>query len=190
MIGEFAISNKLQTADLAATVELRMDDETFAAFYRRSSPALWAYLVRVSRDRALAEDLMQEAYLRFLCAARIQDGEVSCRRYLFQIATNLMRDQWRKPKQSAIDDLPEDLFSAPAKDNTGQIDSRALLGPAMARLRPRERQLLWLAHAEDYSHQEIAEITGLSKMSIRLMLFRARHKLARNLRQDALRRAR
>ena len=186
MIGEFAIS-KVQPADLAASLELRMDDETFAAFYQRSSRPLWAYLVRVSGDRALADDLMQEAYLRFLCAARIQDGEVSCRRYLFQIATNLMRDHWRKPKQSAIEDLPEDTFSALPVDISAKIDSRALLGPAMARLRPRERQILWLAHAEDYSHNEIAEITGLNRMSIRLMLFRARHKLAGILRRQELR---
>jgi RNA polymerase sigma-70 factor, ECF subfamily len=41
--------------------------------------------------------------------------------------------------------------------------------------------LLWLAHAEGYSHREIAEITGLATASIRLMLFRARRKIARLL---------
>jgi RNA polymerase sigma-70 factor, ECF subfamily len=67
-----------------------------------------------------------------------------------------------------------------------RIDSQALLGPALSRLKPRERQLLWLAYAEGCSHKEIAEITGLKSPSIRLLLFRARHKLARLLRQRAL----
>jgi RNA polymerase sigma-70 factor (ECF subfamily) len=40
---------------------------------------------------------------------------------------------------------------------------------------------LWLAYAEGYSHREIAEITGLASASIRLLLFRARHKIARVL---------
>ena len=53
----------------------------------------------------------------------------------------------------------------------------------MARLRPRDRQLLWLAHAEGYSHREISEITGLGEASVRLLLFRARRKLARMLRE-------
>src|SRR5512143_3970358 len=115
MIGEYAIP-KLQGAEVAA-VELRMDDETFAGFYQRTARPLWAYLARVSGNHALADDLMQESYLRFLCAARLEDGEVSCRRYLFQIATNLMRDHWRRPKQNAIDDLPEVNFVAPEKDH-------------------------------------------------------------------------
>ncbi len=51
-------------------------------------------------------------------------------------------------------------------------------------MRPRDRQLLWLAHAEDYSHREIAEITGLGTASIRLLLFRARRKIARLLREQ------
>jgi RNA polymerase sigma-70 factor (ECF subfamily) len=51
-------------------------------------------------------------------------------------------------------------------------------------MRPRERQLLWLAHAEGYTHREIAEVTGLASASIRLLLFRARRKIARLLREQ------
>ena len=52
----------------------------------------------------------------------------------------------------------------------------------MAQGRARDRQLLWLAYAEGYSHQEIAQITGLASASVRILLFRARRKLARLLR--------
>jgi RNA polymerase sigma-70 factor (ECF subfamily) len=157
-----------------------MDNEQFAGFYARSARSLWAYLARVSRDRALADDLTQESYVRFLCANHPLDGEVAARRYLFRIATNLLRDHWRRPQSSSIDDIPEILFTA---DCEGHIDSLAMLGPAMAQMRPRDRQLLWLAYAEGYSHHEIAEVTGLASASIRLLLFRARRKMARLLRQ-------
>jgi RNA polymerase sigma factor (sigma-70 family) len=50
--------------------------------------------------------------------------------------------------------------------------------PAFQRLKPRERQLLWLAYVEGSSHKEIADCTGLRAGSIRLLLFRARRKLA------------
>jgi RNA polymerase sigma-70 factor (ECF subfamily) len=60
-----------------------------------------------------------------------------------------------------------------------------MLGPAMRLLRPRDRQLLWLAYAEGYSHREIAEVTGLASASIRLLLFRARRKIARLLREQS-----
>lgn len=161
-----------------------MDSEAFAGFYERSARPLWAYLARVSGDAALADDLLQESYVRFLCADHPQDGEVNARRYLFRIATNLMKDYWRKPTAASIDDLPEERFSCP--DQSAQYESKAVLGPAMMVLRPRERQLLWLAYAEGYSHREIAEITGLASASIRLLLFRARRRVARLLREQAL----
>jgi RNA polymerase sigma-70 factor (ECF subfamily) len=167
--------------------ETQMDSEAFAAFYSRSARPLWAYLARVSADPALADDLMQESFVRFLLASRpefsLADGEVAARRYLFRIATNLLRDHWRRPVSASIEDLPEEFFAN--HDRSGQKDSQAILGPALAQMRPRDRQLLWLAHAEGYSHREIAQITGLGSASIRLLLFRARRKIARILMAQA-----
>lgn len=161
----------------------QVDNEAFAAFYRRSARPLWAYLARVSGDPALADDLMQESYVRFLCATLREDGEIAARRYLFKIATNLLHDFWRRPRAASIEDLPESCFVA--ADTTEQSDSRAELGQALRQMRPRDRQLLWLAHAEGYSHREIAEVTGLAAGSVRLLLFRARRKMARLLRDPA-----
>ena len=164
---------------------LGMDSDAFAGFYERSARPLWAYLARVSSDPALADDLMQESFVRFLSAdrpPRLEDGEVASRRYLFRIATNLLRDHWRRPSSSSIEELPEEFF-ATAQIST-QSDSAAMLTPALARMKPRERQLLWLAHAEGYSHKEIAEVTGLASASIRLLLFRSRRKIAGLLREQ------
>jgi RNA polymerase sigma-70 factor (ECF subfamily) len=133
----------------------------------------------VSGNPALADDLLQESFFRFLCADHPTDGEVSARRYLFRIATNLLRDHWRRPRAASIEDIPEELFHTP--DHSAECDSKAMLGPALKSMRPRDRQLLWLAYAEGYSHREIADITGLASASIRLLLFRARRKIARLL---------
>jgi len=159
-----------------------MDSDGFAAFYERSARPLWAYLARVSGNPALADDLLQESFFRFLCADHPTDGEVSARRYLFRIATNLLRDHWRRPRAASIQDIPEELFRT--RDHSAASDSKAMLGPALKAMRPRDRQLLWLAYAEGYSHREIAEITGLASASIRLLLFRARRKIARLLSND------
>jgi RNA polymerase sigma-70 factor (ECF subfamily) len=170
--------------DVPRAADPPIENDAFAGFYERSARPLWAYLARVSGDPALAEDLMQESYVRFLCAAWAEthngEGEVAARRYLFRIATNLLRDHWRRPRQASIEEIPEEFFAAIANSATSD-----LLGPALAAMRPRERQLLWLAHAEGYSHREIAQITGLAAASIRILLFRARRKIASLLRQQS-----
>ena len=171
--------------EMVRPADLVMDDEAFAAFYQRTARPLWAYLARVSGNGSLAEDLLQESYLRFLGAAYPwKDGEVACRRYLFRIATNLLRDHWRRPRSTSLEEGPETALSFVDENALDRIDSARLLAPAFERMSPRDRQLLWLAYAEGATHNEIAEITGLGTASIRILLFRARRKLARLMRQQ------
>jgi len=167
------------------TAQLPMNEEAFAGFYNNTVRLLWAYLSRVSGNPTLADDLVQESYLRFLCAkAPWEEGETACRRYLFRIGTNLLRDHWRHPAHRSLDDVPERGLPAVDPQNIECLDSNTFLNAALLHLRPVERQLLWLAHAEGMSHREISEITGLGTARIRLTLFRSRHKLARALRRE------
>ncbi len=183
MMWQEAIPKIRQGAQTPEACEASMDHDAFALFYERSSRPLWAYLARVSGDRSLADDLMQESYVRFL-GANVPDGDVAARKYLFRIASNLLKDHWRRPRASSIEDMAEEFFAA--ADLSGQSDSAAMLGPSLKRMSPRERQLLWLAHAEEYTHKEIAEVMGLASASIRIMLFRARRKIAKALRERGI----
>jgi RNA polymerase sigma-70 factor (ECF subfamily) len=164
----------------AADVVFLMDEDAFRGFYDRTSRALWCYLSRMSGDRQLADDLMQETYYRFLRAAKQYESEAHRRNSLFHIATNLVRDTRRRPTLSPLPEshtgLQEDT------DEARRTERRADLDRALARLKPRERMLLWLAYAQGESHREIAAALGLKTGSIKLLLFRARRKAADILR--------
>src|SRR5947207_7242161 len=123
-----------------------MDSECLAAFYERSAPTLWAYLASVSGNAALADDLLQESFVRFLCANYPQDGEVGARRYLFRIATNLLRDHWRRPKSASIEDVPPELFQS--RDHSAACDSKAMLGPALKTMRSEEHTSELQSHSD------------------------------------------
>ena len=56
---------------------------------------------------------------------------------------------------------------------------------ALARLKPSQREMLWLAYAQGSSHEEIAEVLGLTRASVKALLFRARRKMADLLRGGA-----
>ena len=59
---------RLQATDDERAMPFELDEETFRAFYDRTARALWAYLAHMTGDHHLADDLLQEAYYRFLRA--------------------------------------------------------------------------------------------------------------------------
>ncbi len=156
-----------------------MDEETFRAFYDRTARGLWAYLARLTSDRQLADDLLQETYYRFLRAAASYESESHRRNSLYRIATNLARDARRRSLRRVVASLTgDDVERVPSGNESGATETRADFARAMSLLKPRERAMLWLAYAEGSSHQEIAEVLGLRPASLKSMLFRARRKLA------------
>ncbi len=166
----------------AAEQAFHMDEQTFRGFYDKTARPLWLYLFRISGNAALADDLVQETYYRFLRAdLKSFDGAYQ-KNYLFRIATNLARDHWRSlPRKKRLEEAVSK--SAVSDDRTAErVQQSSDLGRAMARLKPQERELLWLAYVDGSSHKEIAEVVGLRAGSIRLLLFRARRKLADILR--------
>ena len=167
----------LDSDSVAKAEPVRMDEESFRAFYERTARQLWAYLVRVTGDAQVADDLLQEAFFRFYRAGTRYQNESHRRNSLFRIATNLARDHGRRRRRGVDVPLPEELGSIDAPH-----DQRADLIRALSRLKPLQREILWLAYAQGSSHIEIAEIVGVSGNSIKSLLFRARRKLAELLR--------
>jgi RNA polymerase sigma-70 factor (ECF subfamily) len=163
-------------AAVDAQADFVMDEDTFRAFYDRNARGVWAYLARVSGDRQTADDLLQETFYRFLRAAAEHDSEEHRRNSLYRIATNLARDARRRTlTRPQADVAGHDIESI--ANRTGSPDT-ADFDRAMSRLKPRERAMLWLAYAEGATHREIAEVLGLRPASLKLMLFRARRRLA------------
>jgi RNA polymerase sigma-70 factor (ECF subfamily) len=181
-IRDMTVSGIDPLGDIADTVDVtfQMDEDAFRSFYERTARQVWAYLSRTTGDDRLADDLLQEAYYRFLRAKDSYADESHRRHYLFRIAVNLVRDHYR---QRRFDPMPEsDDRRHPQTPSGGEAADRAAgridLSRAMARLKPRERNLLWLAYANGSSHEEIAASLGLKTASIKALLFRARRRLA------------
>src|SRR5215813_15253864 len=173
--------DRLDRIATAAVDALQMDEDTFRAFYDRTARQVWAYLARITGDRALADDLLQESYYRFLRAERRFDNESHRRNYLFRIATNLAHDRRRRGRHAVSVPVPAENEPGALVDRSdlaGDTERRTDLARAMATLKPREREMLWLAYAQGSSHEEIAESLGVRKASIKILLFRARRRLA------------
>jgi len=173
-----------RTAAAAAgddTVTFAMEEEAFRVFYERTARPVWGYLSRMTGDRHLADDLLQETYYRFLRARSDYESDAHRQNALFRIATNLVRDAYRRdrrrPASVPIRDDADHADTRAGGDVAGRAETRTDVSRALARLRPRDRQLLWLAYAQEMTHQEIAMGLGLKRASIKLLLWRARRRL-------------
>ncbi len=162
--------------------ESPMDEETFRRFYDRTARGVWAYLSRMTGDRQLADDLLQETYYRFYRRGASYESESHRRNTLYLIATNIARDAGRSRRRAEIVPLPES-DELQANDRTAlRAERHTDLARAMKELKPLQREMIWLAYIHGASHNEIASILGLKAASIKLLLFRARRKLAELLR--------
>lgn len=178
--------DRLESTAAETNVAFEMDEDTFRAFYDRTARMLWAYLSRMTGSPQLSDDLLQETYYRFLRARVAHDSEAHRRNYLFRIATNLVRDGRRRDVLFTAHHVDSEEGGELPGDATlaACTESRADVRSAMARLKRRERELLWLAYAQGSSHREIGEALGLKTGSIKPLLFRARQRLAALLRSS------
>ena len=174
------------TADEA----LVLREDEFRLLYDRTSRALWLYLWRLTRDSHLADDLLQDTYYRFLRTPATYESEQHARNTLYRIATNLVRDTRRRVRPVTVPiDEPAGVAIAGAPDAVHAAGDRADVQRALAQLKDRDQQLLWLAYAEGSSHQEIAASLGLRAGSVKTLLFRARQRLAALLPRSAAQRS-
>ena len=165
-------------AALAATTFRRapkrpMNEAKFETFYRKTAGSLWSYIYRMTGDPAMADDLLQKSFFRFLRSNPDIVDENHLRHYLFKTATNLVFDHFREKKRDR-----QRVPDAPPESRADHGELRHDMKRAFAELKPQERVLLWLAHVEGSSHDEISEAIGVKSKSVRVMLFRARKRLA------------
>ena len=165
-------------AEGESALAMSMTEEAFRSFYDRTARAVWGYLSRLTGDPALADDLLQDAYYRFLRAGGQYENDAHRRNSLFKIATNLARDAARRRRVMPFFVADSSHEIASKEDVAGRVQRTTDVGRALESMKPRERAMLWLAYAEGSSHQEIAAALGVKTASVKLLLFRARRRLA------------
>ena len=154
-----------------------MDEDTFRALRPHGAPGgpTWP----ASPATARSPTTCCRRLLPF-CAERSFASE-SSPQLSYRIATNLAHDRHRQTRGTVTVPVPAEHGPAALTDGhdvAADTERRTDLDRAMAQLKPRERELLWLAYAHGSSHEEIADSLGLRKASIKMLLFRARRRLA------------
>ncbi len=165
------------TETLAApTVDApREGDIAFDALYRSSRDDVYAYAAGLLRDRAAAEDVTAAAFERaYRKRSRFDPGRGNGRAWLFGIARNAALDELRRRGRQA--ELVSDPIDAVSLD-TERSEQRLVLVAALAKLDPRERELIALKFFAGLANAEIAAVLGISESNAGTKLHRAVTKL-------------
>jgi RNA polymerase sigma-70 factor (ECF subfamily) len=160
-----------------------MDEAKFEAFYRKTAGKLWSYIYRMTGDSSAADDLLQKTFFRFVRSNPAIADDDHLRRYVYKTATNLVFDHFREAKRHrryAVELQQTDVVRG------DRSELRYDMMRVFAELKPQERALLWLAHVEGSSHEEIGETLGVKPKSVKVMLFRARKRLGSMLTKKGL----
>ena len=142
-----------------------------ALFKRHSRRLLW-YVARLVPNRADAEEVVQEAFLRLLRADRLEADAYRARNYLFATAINLVRDNHRRRTaraQSAHVSVEELQIETNDPNLAVTLDAelgRRVVDSALRDLQPRTREAFRLHVQEELTYGQIALKLGVSKKTI------------------------
>lgn len=175
------------TAEALALEARRGSVPAFEELVQRHEAGLFRFLYQRTRDAGAAEDLVQEAFLRAWQKLELFDPRWRFSTWLYTIAANLSvsahRARGREPELEA--GATELEGRSPEPDPALVVaqsdEGRALWDFAAGVLREEERSALWLRYAEERSMEEIGSILGRPAVTTRVLLFRARARLAEAL---------
>ena len=164
------------------------DSTAFEALYRRHAARLHGVVARlVGYDRARAEDLVQEAFVRAWQALPAYRFESAFGTWLHRLAVNTaLMDLRARRSRPGLDGDDEALDHVGTADSAGHGTALALdLERAVATLPPRARAVLVLYDVEGWKHEEIADALGMAVGSSKAQLHRARGLLRERLEAHA-----
>ena len=163
------------------------DTEAFDAIYDGYRPRIFGFLLRLSRRRTVAEDLLDETFLRLVRHAPALRPDTNLGPWLFTVARNLY---WSYRRASALEDDVEPAtlslwpITAPGPspfDLVVGCELETRLEQALHALSPQHREVLLLVIREGMRPSEAAEVCGVTAEALRQRLARARAALIRHM---------
>lgn len=160
-----------------------MDDEGAESAFRQAAVScldgLYGFALALSRDRAAAEDLVQETYARAFAAHRRPAPGENLRGWLFTILSNLWKNERKRRRPEAVGGSETLDHAAPtgSPDPYAALDRRELreaLREALGSLPESFREVVVLRCVEGFSYQEVAQVVGCPAGTVMSRLARAR----------------
>jgi len=163
------------------------DPAAFERLYGRHRTRLYRYFLRQLRDPALADDCFQDTWQKVIAARRQWRPDASFAAWLYRIAHNRLGDHWRaaRVRPQAPDDAEARLARLPGHDTPermlGEFEQRRQLQLALEALPAEQREVVLLRLEQELTLEQIGEITGVGRETVKSRLRYAMDKLRAHL---------
>jgi RNA polymerase sigma-70 factor (ECF subfamily) len=152
------------------------DRNAFEELYRLYQKPLVNYLFRLSWNRPLAEDLLQEVFLRLWKAAATYEPTAKVSTYVFRIAHNLFLNEAARRRETVLEGADAELRQDPASD-LARRELTSAVQKAVEALPEGEREVLLLAEYNGFKYAEISEILGIPVGTVKSRMWSATQRL-------------
>ncbi len=154
--------------------------------YQEYARTVYKYLLSLTRDEQIAEELTQETFCQAIKSCEKYDGSCSMPTWLCAIAKNVLRTYRRKhPPFEDIDDIPEEAFAVPSAESGAEAsDERVRLFRRLHELPEPYREILYLRIFGGLSFREIGEVQGKTENWARVTFYRGKEKLRDTLSEE------
>lgn len=161
---------------------IKGDQSAFLPLYEKTAPGLMRFLLwKTGGDRATAEDILQESFVRFLLHLDTLESldDLSVQSYLLRTVKNCLIDKVARSREArtvATPDLSyiQDPISISKQESAIELRELKI---ALDSLNERESEIIWLRDAMGFSHQEVAEQVGITAQASRQAYIRAKKAL-------------
>ncbi|WP_256007351.1 RNA polymerase sigma factor [Pedobacter deserti] len=165
------------------------DKQAFESLYHRYKHRIAGNLLRLLKSEELAEEILQDMFVRLWDRRSSIDPEQSFRSYLFRVAENKVMDYYRrmardKKMREKLTAAVSELYSHIEEDIFSKENSR-MLQEAIDQLPPQRKQVFILCKMEGKSYKEVAELLSISPSTINDHLYKANLFLKAYFRSDS-----
>ena len=155
-----------------------MDKGLLRELYQRYERELYLYLFSVCGNRSLAEDLLQETFLKALLT--LSDAHTNMRAWLYLVARNLLFNYYHREKEKVPLEEAQQMQDTGTQEVLEEIlkgERNKILYLAMNRLEQRKREILLMQYFGELSQKEIAAILKMTPENVRVLSYRAKREL-------------
>jgi len=150
--------------------------------YERYKKVLWSFFYNASGEREKSEDLVQLTFEKVLRYGKNYSAKGSVKSWLFSIARNVLKDEWkRKEKHAArpLEEMGEEKTYQPAEAEVGmeQKEKEQLFEYALGKLEMEKRELLALVKIHGKKYKELAELYDMKESALKVKVFRIMQEL-------------